>query len=356
MPLSPLRPARVLAAAVLALGTGVGLLAPASAAPGRPGERPVFCGHDQRRSPGSENLCAQPGDLLDVRIGDVHPTQPSVGYDQVFYKLGRYTLGKDAVNKKFDDWCEADGRLAAEDVQPGARLDDPSSFTCELPVGAETAESLAAVKTVVVGPRGTLYLTDGHHTLTSFAETPDGGLDLHVRLRVVANLSSLTPPAFWERMQAEGWVYLRDPQGRPVTVNRLPRTVGLATMADDPYRSLVYFSRDIGYEQNGLPFQEFSWGSWIRDSAPVDLSAWDRADRDSYLATVESVTRAMTALPRDAVVDHGSTAAQLGALAVWNDGKGVTKGEFGKLSRPYEDDKPGKLAYATAYREAHGIG
>ena len=100
------------------------------------------------------DFCAAPDTLLDVRIGDVHPTQPSLGYDEVYYKLGRYStaLSKDAVNKKFDDWCEADGRVEAATVSPGARLDRPSSFTCELPRGAETAESTAPMKTVVIGP------------------------------------------------------------------------------------------------------------------------------------------------------------------------------------------------------------
>ncbi|MGW4817418.1 ParB/Srx family N-terminal domain-containing protein [Streptomyces sp. NPDC004227] len=96
----------------------------------------------------------------------MHPTQPSLGYDEVYYKLGRYTLGKDAINKKFDDWCEADGRSAAATVFRDTRLDDPSSFTCELPVGAETADSIAPMKTVVIGPGGEPFLTDGHHTLT----------------------------------------------------------------------------------------------------------------------------------------------------------------------------------------------
>ncbi|MGB4137871.1 MAG: hypothetical protein WA971_14995, partial [Microbacterium sp.] len=76
------------------------------------------------------NMCAQPGDLIDVRIGDVLPTQPSLGYDEVYYKLGRYTLGKDKVNKKFDDWCEANGQGEAAAAAPEARLDDPTSFSC----------------------------------------------------------------------------------------------------------------------------------------------------------------------------------------------------------------------------------
>ncbi|MGI5158846.1 ParB-like protein [Microbispora sp. CA-102843] len=354
----PSRRASVRGAALAAVaGVGVAVSAPvALAAPGSPGARPSFCGHDNRSTPFAKYLCAEPGDLLDVRIGDVHPTQPSLGYDEVYYKLGRYTLGKDAVNKKFDDWCEADGRVAAATVSPGARLDDPSSFTCQLAVGAETADSIAAMKTVVIGPGGEPFLTDGHHTLTSFFETPDAGADLHVRLRVVANLSTLTRQDFWDEMRAHKWVWLRDPDGSPVKVNKLPTGVGLANFTDDKYRSLLYFGRDIGYAQNGLPFQEFYWGDWVRDAKPIDLAGWNQRDLAGYLATVKGVTEAMTALPKDNVVDSGFTAAQLGALNQWNDGKAANKGEFDKLSKPYSDAKPGKLAYALEYKRVHGLG
>ncbi|WP_030756352.1 ParB/Srx family N-terminal domain-containing protein [Streptomyces griseus] len=352
----PFRRTAALGTAVVAAVVAAPTVTAAHAAPGAPGTRPSFCGHDNRNTPFARYLCARTGDLLDVRIGDVHPTQPSLGYDEVYYKLGRYTLGKDAVNKKFDDWCEADGRGEAATAAPGARLDDPSSFTCELPVGAETAESVAPMKTVVIGPGGEPFLTDGHHTLTSFFETPDGGADLHVRLRVLANYSTLTRKDFWNRMQENKWVYLRGPEGAPVKVNKLPTGVGLANFEDDQYRSLLYFGRDIGYEQNGLPFQEFYWGSWVRDARPVDLAAWDRDDLGSYLATVKGLTQKMTALPRDAVVDSGFTAAGLGALEQWNGGKAATKGEFDKLGKPYADAKPGKLAYALEYKRTHGLG
>jgi len=354
---SPSRRASLVGAA-LAVVVGPGAAVSASvalAAPGAPGTRPSFCGHDNRHTPFARYLCAESGDLLDVRIGDVHPTQPSLGYDEVYYKLGRYTLGKDAINKRFDDWCEADGRVEAASASPDARLDDPTSFTCALPAGAETAESIAAMKTVVIGPGGEPFLTDGHHTLTSFIETPDGGADLHVRLRVVANLSTLTRQDFWAEMRAHKWVYLRDPQGNPVTVNKLPTSVGLANFTDDKYRSLLYFGRDIGYAQNGLPFQEFYWSSWVRDSTPIDLATWNPNDQASYLATVRALTETMTALPRDAVVDSGFTAAELGALKQWNDGKAANKGEFDKLSKPYSEAKPGKIAYAVEYKRAHGL-
>ncbi|WP_430333122.1 ParB-like protein [Rhodococcus sp. ACT016] len=295
-------------------------------------------------------LCAQPGDLLDVRIGDVHATQPSLGYDEVYYKLGRYTLGKDAINKKFDDWCEANGQSKAATAAPNATLSDPASFTCEVPLGQETAESIAPMKTVVIGPGGRPYLTDGHHTLTSFYELADGGPDLHVRLRVLGNLSGLSPKDFWAEMKQNKWVWDRDVDGNPVAVEKLPDGIGLTNFADDRYRSLMYFARDIGFTAGTIPFQEFYWGSWVRGASGVDLDTWNRNDLSSYLDTVKRVTTAQTALPADSVVEAGFTARELGALPQWNDGKAEGKGEFAKLSKPYSDEKPGKLAYALEYK------
>ncbi|MDH6282676.1 ParB/Srx family N-terminal domain-containing protein [Prescottella agglutinans] len=295
-------------------------------------------------------LCAKTGDLLDVRIGDVQATQPSLGYDEVYYKLGRYTRGKDAINKKFDDWCEANGQVKAATAAPNASLSDPASFTCEVPLGQETADTIAPMKTVVIGPGGRPYLTDGHHTLTSFYELPDGGPNLHVRLRVLDNLSGLSTQDFWAEMKQNKWVWDRDVDGNPVPVQNLPKGVGLANFADDRYRSLMYFARDIGFTSGTLPFQEFYWGSWVRGASGIDLSTWNRNDLTSYLDTVKKVTKAQTALPADSVVDSGFTARELGALAQWNDGKAEAKGEFAKLSKPYSDDKPGKLAYALEYK------
>ncbi|WP_423920943.1 ParB/Srx family N-terminal domain-containing protein [Frigoribacterium sp. 2-23] len=295
---------------------------------------------------------AKADDLVDVRIGDVRPTQPSLGYDEVYYKLGRYSaLGKDTINKRFDDWCEANGQGEAATASAASRLDDPTSFTCTIAVGSETAASIAPMKTVVIGPGGSLYLTDGHHTLTSFAETADGGLNLHVRLRVLGNLSTLDTATFWQTMKDNKWVWLRDVNGAPVSIDALPKSVGLKNFENDKYRSIMYFSRDIGFAADGkVPFQEFYWGSWLRDQKAVDLSAWDASDRDSYLATVKAVTEAQVALAPDAVVDSGYTASQLSVLSQWNAGKKVDKGEFGKLSAPLTDAKPGKLAYAMAYK------
>jgi hypothetical protein len=320
--------------------------------------RPSFC--DDLMSPNARSraaktrnatyLCTTAGDLVDVRIGDVHATQPSLGYDEVYYKLGRYSVGKDTINKKYDDWCEANGQEQAATVSATAKIKDPTSFTCTLPVGQETPASIAVMKTVVIGPKGSLYLTDGHHTLTSFYETAGGGPDTHVRLRVLGNLSKLDKKAFWTEMQRNQWVWLRDVEGTPIKASQLPSGVGLANFADDRYRSILYFARDIGYTPGSLPFQEFYWGSWVRDGQPVDLSTWNQNDAASYLDAVKKLSVAQTSVPASTVIDGGFTAAQLGVLPVWNAGAAQTAGEFAKLSKPYSDAKPGKIAYALQYK------
>ena len=298
------------------------------------------------------------GDLIDVTLGELHPTQPAVGYDEVYYKLGRYRSDKDEqagdVNKRFDDWCEANGQEQAASAGPGARLDDPASFTCTVPVGQETPETTAAMKTVVIGPGGVRYLTDGHHSFTELLESPDGGPSLHIRARVAADLSTLDQAAFWTRMQDEHWVWLRDANDQAITPDQLPATLGLGSLGDDQYRSLVYFTRDIGYQQptaddGGSPeFLEFYWARWLRGN--YDLSEHDLTDESDYLGLVEDVSKDMTKLGKDDEVADGRTAGELGRMSDWNDGKSEDKGEFGDLAKPMSDKEPGKLAYALDYK------
>ncbi|MFB8143978.1 ParB/Srx family N-terminal domain-containing protein [Streptomyces parvus] len=330
--------AGVLAAGTVVAGAGTG----AAAADPCAGSGPL------------PRTCAQPGDLIDVTLGELHPTQAVLGFDQVFYKLGRYGSDRDEaagdVNKRFDDWCETNGQEEAASAGPGARLDDPSSFSCTVPVGQETAETIAPMKTAVIGPGGKLYLTDGHHTLTSFLEGPDGSPRMHIRLRVTDNFSALSPAAFWQRMTAEKKVWLRDENNRPLGVEQLPDRLGITHFRDDPYRSLVYFTRDIGYEvpDGATEFLEFSWGSWLRGEH--DTGAYDLTSPGPYLDLVKRASKSMAALAPDAVVDDGKTAAQLGRIDEWNGGKKETGGEFAKLGKPLSDPKPGKLAEALDYK------
>lgn len=299
---------------------------------------------------------AQPGDLIDVSLQELHPTQPSLGYDEVYYKLGRYALGKDTYNKRFGDWCEANGQGDVASATASSTLHDPTTFTCTIPLGAETQASKDAMKTVVIGPRAQLYLTDGHHTFTSFWETPDGGPTLHVRVRVEGNLSTLSTAAFWQAMRQNQWVWLRNANEKPIFPQQLPRSLGLSQFGNDPYRGVLYFARDVGYVQlaGNAIFQEFYWGRWLRRQTDpaLDLTGYDLDNLASYLALVKAISQAQASLGDNAIVSDGKTALELGKLALWNNGAAESSGEFAKLTKPYSDAKPGKLAYALAYKAA----
>ncbi|MPY55209.1 ParB/Srx family N-terminal domain-containing protein [Streptomyces acidicola] len=356
---TPVRPARVRTSAAPrrartsregGLAKGVAAMSCAFLLGGALAATPAVAATPQARGAAS----AQEGDLIEVTLDQLRPTQPSLGYDQIFYKLGRYSSTKDEdrgkFNKRFDDWCETNGQGEAASVDAGATLANPSSFTCSIPAGQETEDSLGAMKTVVVGPGGALYLTDGHHSLTSFWEAADGGPKTRIRLRVTANLSGLSTEAFWQRMKDDNQVWLKDENGRAITVDQLPTRLGLSRFHDDRYRSLVYFTRGIGYDQaaGSAEFLEFLWGSWLRDRD--DLSQYDLTSFDSYLAAIRDTSKAMSDVPGDTVIAGGRTADEMGRLAEWNNGKSETKGEFGDLSLPLSNAKPGKLAFALDYR------
>lgn len=303
---------------------------------------------DRHANPIATYLHAKAGDLIDVTIGELHPTQAVLGYLEVFYKLGRYEYGKDTLNKRFSDWCEANGQKDVASADPSARLDDPASFNCVIPLGQETDATVDPMKTVVIGRGGRLYLVDGHHTFTSFLTTPDGGPNLHVRVRVLANLSTVGPDEFWREMEAGGWVWLRDENNQPITADQLPESLGLGNFRNDDYRGLVYFTRDIAYTQNAenANYQEFHWGAWLRDPqrSGFDLGAFDLTNIDGYLAAVKKAAELMSALPDTAIVDGDLTAGDLGR-------KDFDSTEWGKLAKKYSESKPGKVAYAFKFLE-----
>ncbi|MFF4751691.1 hypothetical protein ACWD5R_04360 [Streptomyces sp. NPDC002514] len=68
------------------------------------------------------------------------------------------------------------------------------------------------------------------------------------------------------------------------------------------------------------------------------------------MSLVKQASQAMAALGGDDPVAGGRTAAELGRMAQWNDGKKETGGEFAKVSKPITDAKPGKLAYALDFK------
>ena len=358
-------------------------------------------------------LEAKPGDVIQVRIEELHPTQAAIGYDQIYYKLGRWQgdferptwtdkpvqqldyLNR-TVGKKFDDYCEdMGGAERAQEFQSvaearAARLDQPATYTCKNAPGTDTAN----LKTVVVGWDGNLYLTDGHHTFSSLREIADGGPKLPVWVKVDANYSTLpNAAAFWQRMVDERRAWLRDGQNQPITVDQLPARLGLASaqeaggMQEDRYRSLVYFTRDIAYSNGNLPeFAEFLWGDWLRrqaaggqlpgldqykmmaPAAPAQILAASTLDKslapaganDSYAAAVRDASLKMSALKDTDIVFDDRDAAGLGRIALAPDaasGTPTKKARDTLEELPRNDAKTdgsprgaGKLWFAVNYR------
>ncbi|MPS28747.1 MAG: chromosome partitioning protein ParB [Alcaligenaceae bacterium] len=358
-------------------------------------------------------LDAKAGDIIQVKIKELHPTQAAIGYDQVYYKLGRWQGDFDrgtwradpvsqldylnrTVGKKFDDYCEDMGATARVrkfqtiDEARQARLNAPGSFACEEAFGTHAD----VLKTAVVGWDGDLYLTDGHHTFSALRGIADGGPELPVWVKVAANYSDVpTREAFWQRMIDERKAWLRDGDDRPITTDQLPSRVGMASdeepggMQEDAYRSLVYFTRDIGYASGGLPeFAEFQWASLLRariaagqlaplsgykTAAPAPLAAilavstlkadLSRAGAtDSYAAAVREASLVMGALGDQDVVYDQQTASQLGRIQLVPDAasNSPTKTARDTLEElPRDDVKKdgtprgaGKLWFSVNYR------
>lgn len=352
-------------------------------------------------------LQIQAGDVLKVAIEALHPTQAVVGYDQIYYHLarkqpdlGRYApspagyLGDDSDDnysrylyrserKRADDYCADNGQGGIDDAQyqpHTVRLIDATTFACTLaPPLAGSAEA-AVLKTVVVGPQGVLYLTDGHHTFTTLNELSDGGPQLPVWVRVAANYSDAPDMAtFWQRMSANNLVWLRDADNQAIQPSALPSKIGLANFQDDAYRSLVYLTRDMGYSNaNVSEFTEFFWGAKLRDLG-VDLAQYQLTNLDrarvaitagvvepragdsvtSYPAAVRDAALRMVSLGDGELVSPDRTAAELGKLppptsaGTWNDllEEEVWRADTNSSGR-YRT--AGKAWFAVKYRQCGG--
>lgn len=300
---------------------------------------------------------AQAGDLLQAPLKDFHPTQPAIGYDQIYYKLGRYTKNLDTPNKKYGDYCEDMGQdsVVKASVTGTSTLGNAASFSCKSAVGSIPT----SMKSAVIGPQGKLYLTDGHHSFTSYWETADGGPDMKVWVRITANFSSSkSMDDFWAKMKASNNVWLKDGSNNnaAVTPAQLPEKLGLANgLHNDPFRSLIYFTRDVAYKQpaGGTEFLEFYWEEWVRSQGSLATLPSQMTDATTYLAAVTTLADAMVGL--NASVDGsgvipgttGKTITDLGlqSLAYRNDAsKGA--GELANLVKP----TTGKLSYAIDYK------
>lgn len=285
-------------------------------------------------------------DMIEVRLRDVRPTQPSVGFDRVFYKLGRYANDR---KKVFDDYCENNGQDSVLSFSADSNLKDPASFVCKEPVGTFRSN----LKTVVIGPDSRLYLTDGHHTFNAFWHVAGGGPDARVQVVVTRDYRDFASMHdFWEQMKVEQNVWLLDVHDQPIAPADLPTSLGLEHFSNDQYRSLMYFTRRIAWNTPGLmtlpddptetypnmPFLEFYWAREIRKT--VNLADFNLAARTGYMEAIRAVGAAIMALRSNDVGGSGRSCEEMGQIKFFNDR------ELARIDRP----GTGKIAYMLGFK------
>lgn len=135
---------------------------------------------------------------------------------------------------------------------------------------------------VVRAPDGNLYLIDGHHLAKAMVDLQ---LDAKMRVKVAADWSKLQAneplpkrmQAFWQKMEAGKLVYTVDEHGKKHAAQDLAALTKIASLRDDPYRSLAWYVRDRGgFENLTMPFQEFLWADFFRSRIEFD----DTSDAD----------------------------------------------------------------------------
>ena len=309
---------------------------------------PVLSARQQQLAATAAGTDAAPV-FLQVSLDELRPTQPAVGYDQIYYKLGRYgaedqIMAKTNKPKKFAELCEANGQddvvTKTANVAGATLINPPATFQCKSAVGTTPGD----MKTVVIGPNGTLYLTDGHHTFSAFWDADNGqNHPLKVWVKVTDNFSKLNEYDFWAQMKKANKVWLKDGSNKAIATSQLPAAIGLKSLGNDPYRALVYFTRDAGYvvPSTSTEFLEFYWADWLRKQAAVDLAKTDTRDAASYLATIKTASLAMAGLKAGDVVSGGVTAQALGWTGVFS------QAALDDLVTP-----TGKLSYSIAYKKS----
>ncbi len=181
------------------------------------------------------------GETYKVSITDLKPTQFAAGFKEIEYQVEK-------IGKK-----DNDGEL--------------SEYKKEK-VGA-----------AVIGPKGKLYLVDGHHFALALQNY--GSKTTWVEIIDDYSDSSLSVAQFWAKMKRKKQVYLKDENGESRTPLKLPKTI--ASLKDDPYRSLAWMVRKSGgYDaDDDISFLEFIWADYFRNTLklPKDPSQaqWEKA-------------------------------------------------------------------------------
>jgi hypothetical protein len=158
--------------------------------------------------------------LHPVDIGDLRPTQITVGMREVEAKRKSWRTKKDGKG----------GEFLGKHMIP-----------------------------VILGPKDRYYVIDHHHLARALH---DEGVE-RVLVTVMKNLKRLEPDAFWFVLDNHSWMHPFDDQGRRRGYEDIPKSI--ENLIDDPFRSLAGELRCVGaFAKDTTPFSEFLWADFLR--------------------------------------------------------------------------------------------
>lgn len=155
-----------------------------------------------------------------VNIGDLHPTQLTLGLAEV--------------------------RARAKKMRASS---------------ADDLQKLLASKPVphVLGPQGRIYIVDHHHLCRAMLEA---GHDQVILGTCLEDWSDLDLKSFWARMDAHSYCWPIDENGNRRPYSKIPPHV--RELTNNPWRTIARSVRGEAYSNEDTPFQEFKWGEYYR--------------------------------------------------------------------------------------------
>jgi hypothetical protein len=171
------------------------------------------------------------GDICQCRLSNLHPTQASVGMEEV----------RDKAAKLKDEMQRRSG---------------PDFLSYLLRHNK--------IEVIVIGPGGNFYIIDRHHLARALYDIGQ----TTTYCNIVKNFSDATPDVFWKSMERNNEVYLKDQNGNAITPANLPASVG--DLRNDPFRSLAGELREsCGLAKDkgpgGEDYVEFKWADYLRE-------------------------------------------------------------------------------------------
>ena len=166
-------------------------------------------------------ISSQTGDVCEVQIANLFPTQFNVGLREVNERAQKFQA------------------MSAQKLQ---------------------AYIAANPALVVIGPGGRVYCTDKQHLAHALQ---DIGVTSMLG-SVQGNLANLSELDFLQGMKSNAWVYLYNLGKGPLDFAQLPKSI--AAMGDDPFRSLAWYVRGQGgyTKSTAVAYADFQWADFFR--------------------------------------------------------------------------------------------